>query len=502
LKSLVGDDHNICVVGDEDQSIYGWRGADIRNILDFEKDFPGAKVIKLEMNYRSTDVILAAASTVIKNNAARKDKTLRTSQTGGEKIGLLLVDSADEEAVQLVKQIRLDMAHTPLREMAILYRTNAQSRAFEEQLRRANMPYQIFGGISFYQRKEIKDLMAYLKLIANIKDDVSFQRVVNYPKRGIGNKSLSDLTNLARRDSRSLYETALAAGEYPELSGRSSRLLQAFVALMEKYRTNLETQPIDILISELVEEINLLDELKSEDQIAGQTRIENIEAFIEGIAEYARANPENSLNDYLADISLFSDIDEYRETEEKVTMMTVHSAKGLEYDTVFLVGLEEGLFPLARTVTEPMELEEERRLFYVGSTRARKRLYLATATTRYRFGEVESIPSRFIKEIPERLINRVDLRKRRHYEYSGKPKQPPSFFGSTSAAPRSDPGVHYEFEEEETIRPGRIVQHPTFGRGKVVKAEGYGESLMLEIMFQGIGIKKIMAKYARLKVIG
>ncbi len=503
LRYLVGGHQNICVVGDEDQSIYGWRGADIRNILDFENDFPGAKVIKLEMNYRSTDVILKAASAVIKNNAARKDKTLRTDRTGGEKIRLLLVDSSAEEAAQTVGQVIKDKTHTPLSEMVILYRTNAQSRAFEENLRRENVPYQIVGGISFYQRKEIKDLMAYLKLIANIRDDVSFQRVVNYPKRGIGDKTIADLTEIARRDSRSLYETALAAGEHPELSGRSTKLLQAFVMLIEKYRTRQETEPIDLLTADLVEELNLLEALKSEDEITGQTRIENVEAFIEGIAEYARANPEGSLADYLADISLFTDIDSYNETDEKLTLMTVHSAKGLEYDTVFLVGLEEGLFPLARTVTEPMELEEERRLFYVGSTRARKRLYLATATTRYRFGEVESMPSRFIKEIPSELIDRVDLRTRRHYEYESGAAKPLSFFGNSSAATqKAAAGVHHEYEAEETIRAGRIVHHPTFGRGKVLKTEGFGESLMLEIMFQGIGVKKIMAKYAKLKVIG
>jgi len=503
LRHIVGDHQNICVVGDEDQSIYGWRGADIRNILDFENDYPGAKVIKLEMNYRSTDVILRAASAVIKNNAARKDKTLRTDRTGGEKIRLLLVDSSAEEASHVVSQVLKDKTHTSLAEMVILYRTNAQSRAFEEHLRRENVAYQIVGGISFYQRKEIKDLMAYLKLIANIRDDVSFQRVVNYPKRGIGDKSVADLTEIARRDSRSLYETALHAGDYPELSGRSTRLLQTFVMLIEKFRTRQETEPIDLLTADLVDELNLLEALKSEDEITGQTRIENVEAFIEGMAEYARANPEASLADYLADISLFTDIDNYDESEEKLTLMTVHSAKGLEYDTVFLVGLEEGLFPLARTVTEPMELEEERRLFYVGSTRARKRLYLSTATTRYRFGEVESMPSRFIKEIPSELIDRVELRTRRHYEYQTEAAKPLSFFGNTpAAAQKAAAGVHYEYEGEESIRPGRIVHHPTFGRGKVLKAEGYGESLMLEIMFQGIGVKKIMAKYARLKVIG
>lgn len=503
LRELVGEHNNICVVGDEDQSIYGWRGADIRNILEFEKDYKGAKIIKLEQNYRSTKVILKAASAVIDNNEARKGKTLWTDQEGGDKLNLFLVDSADEEASVIVGQIDRHRADYSLKEMSILYRTNAQSRAFEEKLRRENIPYQIIGGVAFYQRKEIKDLMAYLKLIVNIKDDVSFGRVINYPKRGIGIKSVDDIMSLARRDGKSAFEVVSSLDGYPELGSRAKRI-KPFAELIEKYRQKKETQPIDLMTEDLIEDLELIEELRSEDKVIGQTKIENVEAFTEGMAEYARNNPEATLETYLAEISLFADIDAYREVDEKVTLMTLHSAKGLEFDLVFMVGLEEGLFPLGRTVTEPMELEEERRLFYVGATRAKKRLYLSSATTRHRFGEVESIPSRFIKEIPKELMETVDKRQYRKFQRQTTPAPQGSFFSSpqnTTKQPVTS-GVHYEYEDSEIMRTGRIVQHPTFGRGRILKTEGFGESLTLEIMFTGVGLKKIMAKYAKLKVVG
>ncbi|MBK7142047.1 MAG: UvrD-helicase domain-containing protein [bacterium] len=518
LKSILGDHQNICVVGDEDQSIYGWRGADIRNILEFEKDFPGARIIKLEQNYRSTNTILKAASAVIENNQARKGKTLWAQAEDGEPIRLLMVDSAEDEAVRMVEQIDSDRGSRSLKEMVILYRTNAQSRPFEEQLRRKNIPYQIVGGISFYHRKEIKDLMAYLKLIANPKDDVAFERIINYPKRGLGDKTVSDIAALGSQQKQPMYEIARSAASYPDLAGKAKRI-QPFVDLIEKFQARVETDPIDILAEDLVADLKLIEELRAEDAVVGEAKVENIEAFIEGAAEFARGRSEANLRDYLSEISLFSDTDQYKEIEEKITLMTIHAAKGLEYETVYLVGLEEGLFPLQRTIVEPMELEEERRLFYVAATRARKRLFLSTATTRFRFGEVQSIPSRFIKEIPEGLLEKRDFRARTMFQYGngyqsqstaqGKPF--PShqvgeddLFGGRSAASASKAKgeTYYEYEENETYRVGRIVAHPTFGRGKILAAEGYGDSLRLEIMFTGLGVKKIMAKYAKLRIVG
>ncbi|MCB2230131.1 UvrD-helicase domain-containing protein [bacterium] len=501
LKELVGPDKNICVVGDEDQSIYGWRGADISNILNFEKDFPGAKIIKLEQNYRSTSRILKAASAVIANNDMRKEKTLWTDVGDGENLELFLVDNANDEAARIVEQIDNAQHEMSLKETVVLYRTNAQSRAFEEQLRRRGLPYQIVGGVGFYQRKEIKDLLAYLKLIVNTKDDVSFGRVINYPKRGIGQKTTQSIAMIASQQGTSQYEIARNAELYPDLAGKAKRITP-FTDIIEKYRTDLEHRPVDLLIQDLVTDLNLIEELLAEDSVAGQGRVDNIEAFIEGASEYARANGNNGLANYLADISLFTDLDAYREIENKLTLMTLHAAKGLEFDTVYLVGLEEGLFPLQRTVMEPLELEEERRLFYVGATRAKKKLYLSSATTRFRFGEVESIPSRFIKEVPAELIEIRDYRSRTVFAPTETSRQP-SFLPKQAVRHVAEPGeLQYEYEDEHGFSPGRLVMHPTFGRGKILKVDGFGESTRLEIMFSGIGVKKIMAKYAKLKVVG
>ncbi|MEA2030964.1 MAG: UvrD-helicase domain-containing protein [candidate division Zixibacteria bacterium] len=498
LKALVNEKHNICVVGDEDQSIYGWRGADIRNILDFEQDFPGAKLIKLELNYRSTDVILKAASGVIKNNIARKGKILRTNLTGGEKINLCLVDTPRDEATRVIDQIVSNQSDCYLKDSVILYRTNAQSRTFEEDLRRRDIPYQIVGGISFYERKEIKDVLAYLKLISNMHDDVSFIRTINSPKRGIGQQTVNNIGKIARREYLSLYSVALQASKWPELKTRVGRI-KGFTDIIEKFRKKNETTFVDILTEDLIEDLKIIEELQTEDKITGQTRVENVAALIDGMTEYANSNESPTLVNYLAEISLFIDLDSYAEIEDKLTLMTIHTAKGLEYSSVFLVGLEEGLFPLARSISDPEQLEEERRLFYVGATRAARRLYLSAATNRHRFNSGQSAPSRFIKEIPKELIETFDYRIQFNHQLRWHNTSEESKTRSMDAATE---GIHYEYEGHEAFRIGRIVQHPTFGRGKIFEVEGYGESLTLTIMFTGIGRKKIMVKYAQLSVIG
>jgi DNA helicase-2/ATP-dependent DNA helicase PcrA len=496
LKQLLGDHDNICVVGDEDQSIYGWRGADIRNILDFEKDFPRAKVIKLEQNYRSTSIILNAASAVIRNNQMRKGKTLWTSSDGGDKLELLLVDSADDEAIHVVDRIGGGSGRSTLKETVILYRTNGQSRPFEEQLRRRNVPYQIIGGVSFYQRKEVKDLMAYLKLLVNPSDDIAFGRIINFPKRGIGDKTISDIQEIAKREQAPSYTIATRAAEFAEL-GAKVRRIEPFVQLIEKFRQRVALEPVDIITQDLVTDIGLITELLADDPIQGQTRVESVEAFIEGTVEFAKGHPEARLVDYLNDISLFTDLDNFKEIEDKVTLMTIHAAKGLEFETVFLVGLEEGLFPLQRAAIEPDQLEEERRLFYVGATRAKKKIFISSASSRFRFGEVESIPSRFIREIPADLVDKTDLRRARHFDRESAGATPTLF---TRPAPKQ--GVHYEYDEHSVFQSGRIVEHPTFGRGRIVTVDGLGESLRLEISFTGVGTKKIMVKFAKLRVVG
>jgi DNA helicase II / ATP-dependent DNA helicase PcrA len=500
LKYLLDSHNNICVVGDEDQSIYGWRGADIRNILDFERDYPGAKTIKLEQNYRSTDTILAAASGVIANNESRKGKTLWTDIKGGEPLSLLITDSAEDEASHVVDIVVRRGENARLSDMAILYRTNAQSRAFEEQLRRRNIPYQIVGGLAFYQRKEIKDLLAYLKLIVNPKDDISFDRVVNFPKRGIGDRTIEELTAISRASGNSLLETAAVANQHAPL-GTKAKTLMAFAALIEKHRATAEDKPVAVLVQDIVEELGLVQELLSEDKVIGQTKIENIETFIEGISEYSTHNPSSTLAQYLADISLFTDLDLYKEIDNKITLMTLHSAKGLEYDTVFLVGLEEGIFPFERSIAEPKQMEEERRLFYVGATRARKKLFLSCAMMRHRFGAVDSLPSRFIRETPQELIEKIDFRRQGMYSLPSATQARPAHRSSPTPKPQPA-GVHYVYEENETFQAGRLVHHPTFGRGRIVTTEGVGDSLKLEISFTGIGTKKIMARFAKLKVVG
>lgn len=498
LSQLVDEHRNICVVGDEDQSIYGWRGADISNILNFEKDFPGAKVIKMEQNYRSTEVILEAASSVIANNVSRKGKTLWTNTKSGNLLRLFLTDTAPDEASTIIASVEQSLPGIPLSETVVLYRTNAQSRPFEEILRRRNIPYQIIGGISFYQRKEIKDVLAYLKLIANPKDDVSFERIINYPRRGIGAASIEKMRQFARSRDWSLYEMGLEINRCDELGSRPRKLIGQFTDLIEPLRQDKEHLDIAELTQRLVDKLQLLENLIWEDPQVGQGRVENVEEFISAAKEFSAGHPEPTLDNFLAEISLYTDIDQYEEIDDKLTLMTLHSAKGLEFDSVYMVGLEEGLFPLARAIENPMELEEERRLFYVGATRSRKYLQLSMASSRNRFGPMESIPSRFVKELPPALVETVDMRSHHRREYDSVPSVG-SLLSSKTAEKK---GFHYEYEDEEIMQAGRIVQHPTFGRGKVVKVEGHGESLRLEIYFTGVGTKKIMAKYARLKVVG
>lgn len=498
LQLLVGPQKNICVVGDEDQSIYGWRGADISNILNFEKDFPGAKIIKLEQNYRSTEVILNAASAVIANNVNRKGKTLWTETKSGEHLKLFLTASALEEATSVIGEIQKNFSRCSLKESVILYRTNAQSRAFEEVLRRQNMPYQIIGGISFYQRKEIKDLLAYLKLLANPKDDISFQRIINYPRRGLGETTLDRLINLGREQSKSLYDIALNIENNETLSPRPRKLIKQFMDLMEQFREKKNNLDIAELTQSLIDDLHLIEALIEEDPLTGQNRVENIEEFVAAAKEYSSENSEPTLENFLEEVSLYTDLDEYKEIENKLTLMTLHSAKGLEYDSVYLVGLEEGLFPLGRAIENPDELEEERRLFYVGATRAKKCLYLSMAEIRERFGQSESYPSRFLKELPPALVEVVDQRRANLFDYR-EPQPINSFRHSEKPSAKE---IRYEYEEDEIMRVGRIVQHSSFGRGKIIKVEGAGESLRLDIYFTGIGLKKILAKYARLKIVG
>ncbi len=495
LKQLVGPDKNICVVGDEDQSIYGWRGADITNILNFEQDFPGAEVIKLEQNYRSTQTILSAASAVIKNNTSRKDKTLWTEIEGGDRIRIALHESQDEEADWVVDEVLRKKDKHTLNEMVILYRTNAQSRAFEDALRRENMPYQIIGGVSFYQRKEIKDIVAYLKLVSNPRDEAAFVRVVNFPKRGLGDTSLARLTECARQNDMPLLAAAAGADAIESLSVRARGGFKKFANMIEKFRAESNTLTVDLFIQKVIDDTVLAKTYQDEDSVTGETRVENLDEFVAAASEFFHNNSEPTLDNFLAEITLYTDLDTYEETDDKLTLMTLHNAKGLEFDCVFITGLEDGLFPLARSFDEPSEMEEERRLLYVGATRARRELVLSGARYRHRFGGVESVPSRFLMEIPDEYIEKID---RRSYRYEYGPARTQERRASKSHEPE---GVYYEYEDGEGFRPGNIVIHPKFGQGRVLKIEGMGEEMRIDVDFAAVGPKKLIAKYAKLRVI-
>jgi DNA helicase-2/ATP-dependent DNA helicase PcrA len=495
LKHLVGPDKNICVVGDEDQSIYGWRGADISNILNFESDFPGAEVVKLEQNYRSTQNILSAASAVIKNNTSRKDKTLWSEIKGDKKIAVALHETQSDEAEYVINRALDRKGEYPLREMVVLYRTNAQSRPFEETLRREKIPYQIIGGISFYQRKEIKDLIAYMKLVSNRNDEASFVRIVNFPRRALGETSLARLTDYARKAGKSLLGAASEADIIETVGVRAGKRFGKFVELIESLGEKSKQLPVDQFIQAIIDDTGLADTLAEEDPLTGEARLENIEEFISAATEFYQTNPEPTLDNFLAEITLYTNIDTYRETDDKLTLMTLHNAKGLEFDVVFITGMEDGLFPLARSFDDPFELEEERRLLYVGSTRARRELFFTAARQRRRYGTIESIPSRFLDEIPPELVEKIDRRSYR-WEFGPTRTQAPK----PSAASRPD-GVYYEYEEGEGIRPGNTVIHPKFGRGRVLRVEGSGENMRLDVDFASYGPKKLIAKYAKLTVI-
>lgn len=532
LRLLTDTHHNICVVGDEDQSIYGWRGADISNIRNFEKDFPGAKVVTLEENYRSTQIILDLASTVIANNTERKEKHLRANNTGGEKAELLLTDNAESEAQEITRRIKNRSQELSLNEMVVLYRTVAQSRAFENALIKQQVPYQIVGGVSFYQLKEIKDVTSYLRLVANPADDVSFARSIKYPKRGFGDTSLKKLRDYAAERSTSLYQAAQSPEFLAELGPRPTNILTEFITKIESFRdraglgsvtsaesaeANAHALSIDLLTQELVDEFGFEKEItrEAESEVKAQARLDNLDEFISSTVEFAAKQEDASLPTFLEEVALYTSFDNYKEADQKLTMMTIHAAKGLEFTAVYLVGLEEGLFPLAKALDDPHEMEEERRLFYVAVTRARRHLTLSSAQERFRYGSFESAQSRFIAEAPEESINKTDLRSYiRTASGVGPSSSGRSLWsdnqssGLSASRPASasgagsSSGLTYEYEEEEVMRPGRIVRHRVFGRGKVLSVVGRGEGMKIEVHFTGIGKKTLLAKFAKLEVVG
>jgi DNA helicase-2/ATP-dependent DNA helicase PcrA len=510
IKLLGGEHGNVLVVGDDDQSIYGWRGADIRNILDFEKDFPSAKIVRLEENYRSTPEVLELANTVIQENTTRRGKTLRATRRGGEKV--TVVGSLDDrdEADFVAEEIAARQRAEPslrLGDIAVLYRTNAQSRALEEALRRRGMPYRLVGAVRFYDRREIRDLMSYLKLIANPADDEAFRRAVSVPRRGLGETTIDQLDGIARAAGVPLLVASTRADLVQGLRPAARQALGGFAAIIERFRARAVDAAVDELLRELVEDIRFADHLKAEGP-EGAERLENVRELITSAAEtVADEGGElglTPLDHFLQRASLVSDFDRLNPDADAVTMMTLHNAKGLEFPVVFITGLEEGLFPLSRAQEEPEMLEEERRLFYVGITRAERKLYLSHARSRRRNGEtMPSMPSSFLRPIPPAMLEQRSTIRLRGSGQSVLPL-PPSVRrpGVPVSRPMraSDPDVDASQDAPRFVK-GERVRHARFGSGTVVELTGVGRDTKVTIDFddEAVGRKRLVVAYAGLE---
>lgn len=524
IRRLADHHRNLCVVGDPDQSIYKWRGADLRNILDFEHDFPEATVVKLEQNYRSTQVILDAASSVISRNRNRKDKRLWTDKAGGELIVYVRAGDELEEADYIVRAVRESRQQDLRTTVAILYRTNAQSRAIEDALMREGIPYRIIGGVRFYERKEIKDLLAYLRLVMNPHDDVSFRRVVNVPARGIG-KSVMEALEAIDIDIDPLSATPLfAAGLQPVTSSRSlwARLLTGLekrqlpnraVAALRTFRdliANLTTEcagvPVSTALGLVMDRSGYLKDLREERSEDAEARIENLMELVSAAREYEGREAEPTLGGFVDRLSLLSEADESDGSKDAhVWMMTMHAAKGLEFPVVVVAGLEEGLFPHSRSSEDEDELEEERRLCYVGLTRARERLVLTSAARRRVFGEYQSTePSRFLDEIPPDLMRRIEPVAAPSWNSARYETRNPYARRFPAKAREAEPTPFASYENEDQsgshgLRVGRRVRHKQFGVGTVVAVEDDGDDMRVTVKFNTVGTKKLLARYAALE---
>ena len=492
LVSKLAEKHQqICVVGDDDQSIYGWRGADIRNILDFEKAFPNCTIFTLEKNYRSTQKILDAATIVVKNNVDRTAKKLYSVQGTGEKLGFIRtmdeLEEADAVISALEKEIKLNKR--TFSDFTVLYRVNAQSRALEDSFRRMGIPYNIVGGIRFYERKEVKDMLAYLRLILNLKDTVSLRRVVNFPPRGIGIKTVNKCVQRAEENGKELFEI-LANPTGMDIRGKQADSLRTFHDIIIKYHDLIDKLDARELIAALSEEVGILNYYKNSDDPEELERYQNIRELFNSVDAYIGRNPQSGLNGFIEEVSLLTAIDSWNDQENRVTLMTLHSAKGLEFPIVFITGLEDGLFPLFRSLDNRKELEEERRLFYVGLTRAKDRVYLLYATHRRRMGADYDLGlmSRFLREIPEEYLEEI-----------------PFSSALTRKVIRTKPGVAIKVRKTRTVttfddfKIGASVDHAIFGVGVIKALSGTGENQRVGVVFKDGLKKKLIVKYANLK---
>ncbi len=514
VKMLAGKHRNLCVVGDEDQSIYSWRGADITNILEFEKDFPECRVIKLEQNYRSTKTIVEAASHVIKNNFQRKDKTLFTENEAGEKIRVHETLNEYEEARLVVNQIKNHLDNDPRspNEFAIFYRTNAQSRVLEDLLRSNSIAYKIVGGVKFYERMEIKDVLAYLKALINSSDDVAVKRIINTPARGIGKTTINKIDEYALKHGLSFFDSIIKVAEERIVNaGAASKLRQFYNLILRLQENARDRKPLELFL-EVLDQTEYVLRLKEENTSESQSRIDNLEELSNALRQFEQERGEEaSLTAFLEEVALVSDIDQTDLDQPSVTLMTLHISKGLEFPIVFVVGMEEGLFPSTRSFEDgdPDGLEEERRLAYVGMTRAREVLYLTYARSRRVWGQEQNHPpSRFLKEIPNRYKDQVSGIQRPKFldRYS-------ESYGSSNVAqfpvdryrPSPDPFPDYENDSNDpsskSFQKGMRVRHPTFGVGSIYQVEGSGDTQKVSVIFQDQSFRKFVAKYARLELV-
>ena len=487
---------NIAVVGDADQSIYAWRGADIQNILDFEKDYPNCTSIKLEQNYRSTKIILDAANAVIENNEGRPKKNLWTDKTEGAKIQHFTAQSEHEEAAFIGDTIakKHDIHGVPYGDMAILYRTNAQSRVLEEALIKRALPYIMVGGTKFYDRKEIKDVLAYLRVLYNPFDDLSLLRIINVPKRSIGATTVAKLQDYARANGTSLFMTLTQLHLVDSIKGKTKEKLEEFGILIFTLVAEMEDRTVLDILESILDRTGYLAQLEESTDPQDQARAENIGELLSVAKDFQDTNPSGTVEDFLEQVALVNDVDSFEQEESKVTLMTLHAAKGLEFPIVFLGGLEEGLFPHSRTLMNPEEIEEERRLAYVGITRAEKELYISNATTRTVFGRTSSyLPSRFIDEIPEELVD--GLRAKRKVPDDIKRHVPQHM--SVTSRPVTKPIVRNEVIADWKI--GDTAIHSKWGNGKVINVAGEGAGMKLTIEFPTQGVRVVMAKFAPVK---
>ncbi len=505
LRLLADKNKNICVVGDDDQSIYQWRGANINNILNFEHDFPGAKIIRMEQNYRSTSTILKAANNVIKHNKMRKGKKLWTENEEGEKIIHFMVDNEIAESRFVAETISNSTkdGNKKLSDFAIFYRTHAQSRILEDGLREKNIPYKIIGGIRFYDRKEIKDVMAYLSVICNTSDSINLQRIINIPKRGIGPATLLQINVFAEINKLSLFDALKRVNEIDGLSPRIKKTISEFISLIEEYIQLKDTTFASALIKSLLDRINYYKGFEDEED--GEARIQNVQELISAAYEYEESSSNGLLPEFLEKISLAANIDNLNnENSDYVVLMTLHNAKGLEFPMVFIVGIEEGIFPHSNSLFDENEMEEERRLCYVGITRAREKLFLITAEVRTLYGSMKfNPPSRFLREIPLELIanfSSADNNAENTSYIKNSKNTPPDNFAISDETPEQEV-FNNKNKLKTTFKVGQLVRHKKWGVGKIKNIYGKDENTKIELVFKNFGEKKLALEYAELETV-